>query len=178
MSRDFLYFFHELNPSGFLINSQKLFCWKIRFREDIHEKRYSAKSENWNVRKSKIGYHCTESDSAQCYTAQSQTICLDFLKLQFSGLLGFTECDDISKKCENISKIQIWLTLRRVRLRAVLSAQAYIARSQQLKFTADPKALYCAECYTAQTQSPTTLHGVLPRAFLSLQAFPCPDWES
>ena len=42
------------------------------------------------------------------------------------------------KKLENILKIQKWLTLRRVQLRAVL----YVLRrvgSQQLKFTADPK---------------------------------------
>ena len=30
-----LYFFHESNPSGPLINRLKWFCLKIRFREDI-----------------------------------------------------------------------------------------------------------------------------------------------
>ena len=30
-----LYFFHESNPTGTLINLLKWFCWKIHFREDI-----------------------------------------------------------------------------------------------------------------------------------------------
>ena len=50
----FLHFFpHELNPSGPLINMLQKFLYKIRFRGDIRE----------------------ISDSAQAYTAQSQTPC-------------------------------------------------------------------------------------------------------
>ena len=50
--RDFLqFFFPEPNPFGSLINSLKWFRWKIRFREDIREKR----------------------DSTQCDTAPSRT---------------------------------------------------------------------------------------------------------
>ena len=41
----YLYFFHELNPFGSLINRLKLFHWKIRFHEDIHEKRESVQCE-------------------------------------------------------------------------------------------------------------------------------------
>ena len=43
VSRDFLHFLvHESNPSGPLMNILKLFCEKIRFREDIRKKRDSA----------------------------------------------------------------------------------------------------------------------------------------
>ena len=43
VSRDFcIFFLHESNPFGFLINSLKWFCWKTLFCKDIHEKRDSA----------------------------------------------------------------------------------------------------------------------------------------
>ena len=52
VSQDFLQFFYELNPFRSLIISLKWFSCKIRFREDIREKR----------------------DSVQCDTALSQEI--------------------------------------------------------------------------------------------------------
>ena len=45
VSRDFLHFFHALNSFGFLINCLKWFRGKIRFRKDIHEKRYSTQCD-------------------------------------------------------------------------------------------------------------------------------------
>ena len=46
------FFFYETNPPKLLINRLKWFCWKIRFRGDIHE----------------------ISDSAQTNTVRSQTV--------------------------------------------------------------------------------------------------------
>ena len=110
VSWDFLQFFFSSSIECIwsVINILKWFCWKIRFREDIHEicdsaqcdtapsqtprsitlrrvrlraVSHCAESGNWNVRKSKIVSHCAESDSAQCDTAQSQTI---LFSVQFS----------------------------------------------------------------------------------------------
>ena len=97
----------------------KWFRWKIRFHKDIREKRdsaqcdtapsltphsvilcrvrlravwYCAQPGNWNVRKSKIGQHYAESDSARNNTAQSPTprsVSLDRAKHLFFSFRNF-----------------------------------------------------------------------------------------
>ena len=85
-------FFHELNPSGFLINSLKWFHWKICFGEDIRKKRDFAhyteqsrtprsitlrgvgklkcpKIHNWQTLRGVVlctVLYCRESNSAKC----------------------------------------------------------------------------------------------------------------
>ena len=111
------FLFHELNPSGPLINRLKWFFLKIRFSQDTREKFVSAQANtaqshtpcritlhtaqsrtprsvslrwvrNFNFRKSKIAQHRAELDSAQANNAQSQTNFFDFRKSQFPRNLG------------------------------------------------------------------------------------------
>ena len=68
VSPDFLQFFfpHESNPFGSLINSLKWFCWKIRFREDIREKRDSAQCDTAPSREIEMSENPKLSNTAQC----------------------------------------------------------------------------------------------------------------
>ena len=88
--------FHESNPSGpyCIINRLKCFLLKIRFRGDIQ----------------------ILSDFVQANTARSQT-----LHRQHCAELNSTQSNTAPSQKNKFSQIQNWLTLRRVRLRAVLA---------------------------------------------------------
>ena len=75
VSRDFLpLFFHDLNPSGPLINSIKYFLW-FRFQWDIQTPRLR-------------GVYCiAESDSAVCIVSLSQTLwCVSYCWVRLCGV--------------------------------------------------------------------------------------------
>ena len=93
---------------------------------------------NW--RKTKIGLHSVESDSAQVNTARSQTNFFGFCTSPSPGNL-----ESICGFFKIFLKIQNWLTLRGVRLHAgyycaeLDSEQTNTAQSQQMSFSENPK---------------------------------------
>ena len=80
----FLAFFSLIQPIWFLDKLSKMVLLKNSFSQRYLWKTWlsavshCSESGNWDVRKSKIVSHCTESDFAQCDTAQSLQIKIFF----------------------------------------------------------------------------------------------------
>ena len=125
-------------------------CSVILCRVGLRAVSHCAASGNWNVRKIQNCLTLRSQTPCSFSTASSQTI---FLFSKTSISMSFRIYVKIfRKKFEKISKIQKWLTLRAVWYCAESeSAQYGTARSQLLKFTADPKVSNIARSQTPRS---------------------------
>ena len=139
-----IFFLSSLIQPIWVPDKQKIFaknvtpCSVILCRVGLRAVSHCAASGNWNVRKIQNCLTLRSQTPCSFSTASSQTI---FLFSKTSISMSFRIYVKIfRKKFEKISKIQKWLTLRAVWYCAESeSAQYGTARSQLLKFTADPK---------------------------------------
>ena len=164
MSRDFLAFCYESNPSGLLINSLKCVFLKIRFRGDI----------------------CKRCDSVQANTARSRTLCR--LRLRGVGNLIFENpklANTVWSKNNFLvssftlqyseSGVHMWIFRKKFKYLKKNPKLTNTARSQTPRkltprqslnnISENPKMVNTARSQTLHRQ---TLRGVLPASILSL----------